>query len=149
MAEIHGRLTGRAGVCSSTLGPGAINLLLGTADANSNSTPLVALSAQVGSQPYLQGIASERRSGGDVHPGHEVGRHGPHCGGVPEMLRKAFKLAQTERPGAVFLAVPEDVEALFVSDDAAPLTVNIPRPTSLRPPRSPAPSPFSTGPVDR
>ena len=48
MAEIHGRLTGRAGVCSSTLGPGAINLLLGTADANSNSTPMVAISAQVG-----------------------------------------------------------------------------------------------------
>ena len=48
MAEMYGRLTGRAGVCSATLGPGAINLLLGTADATTNSTPLVALSAQVG-----------------------------------------------------------------------------------------------------
>ncbi len=48
MAEIYGRLTGRAGVCSATLGPGAINLLLGTADATTNSTPLIALSAQVG-----------------------------------------------------------------------------------------------------
>ena len=48
MAEIYGRLTGKAGVCSATLGPGAINLLLGVADANTNSTPLVALSAQVG-----------------------------------------------------------------------------------------------------
>ena len=48
MAEIHGRLTGRAGVCSATLGPGAINLLLGTADAYTNSTPVLALSAQVG-----------------------------------------------------------------------------------------------------
>jgi len=48
MAEIFGRLTGRAGVCSATLGPGAINLLLGTADATTNSTPVVALSAQVG-----------------------------------------------------------------------------------------------------
>src|SRR6266581_3234424 len=48
MAEIYGRLTGKAGVCSSTLGPGAINLLLGVADATTNSTPLVALSAQVG-----------------------------------------------------------------------------------------------------
>src|SRR5216684_533177 len=50
MAEIFGRLTGSAGVCSATLGPGAINLLLGTADAYTNSTPLVALSAQVGMQ---------------------------------------------------------------------------------------------------
>src|ERR1700759_2594254 len=48
MAEVYGRLTGRAGVCSATLGPGAINLLLGVADATTNSTPLVALSAQVG-----------------------------------------------------------------------------------------------------
>ncbi len=46
MAELYGRLTGRAGVCSATLGPGAINLLLGTADATTNSTPLVALAAQ-------------------------------------------------------------------------------------------------------
>src|SRR5260370_31190342 len=48
MAEVYGRLTGNAGVCSATLGPGAINLLLGVADATTNSTPVVALSAQVG-----------------------------------------------------------------------------------------------------
>jgi len=48
MAEIYGRLTGRAGVCSATLGPGAINLLLGVADATTNSSPVVAVSAQVG-----------------------------------------------------------------------------------------------------
>src|ERR1700678_551463 len=48
MAEIYGRLTGKAGVCSATLGPGAINLLLGVADATTNSTPLIALSAQGG-----------------------------------------------------------------------------------------------------
>src|SRR5579859_2032335 len=48
MAEVYGRLTGKAGVCSATLGPGAINLLLGTADATTNSSPMVALSAQVG-----------------------------------------------------------------------------------------------------
>ena len=48
MAEIYGRLTGKAGVCSATLGPGAINLLFGTADAYTNSTPVVAISAQVG-----------------------------------------------------------------------------------------------------
>src|SRR5215472_4127000 len=48
MADIYGRLTGRAGVCMATLGPGAINLLLGTTDATTDSAPLVALSAQVG-----------------------------------------------------------------------------------------------------
>ena len=50
MAEVYGRLTGNAGVCSATLGPGAINLLLGVADATTNSTPVVALSAQVARQ---------------------------------------------------------------------------------------------------
>ncbi|MFZ4777791.1 MAG: thiamine pyrophosphate-binding protein, partial [Terrimicrobiaceae bacterium] len=48
MADIYGRLTGKAGVCIATLGPGAINLLLGTADAQTNSVPLVAISAQGG-----------------------------------------------------------------------------------------------------
>lgn len=47
MADIYGRLTGKAGVCVATLGPGAINLLLGVADAQTDSTPLVAISAQV------------------------------------------------------------------------------------------------------
>jgi acetolactate synthase-1/2/3 large subunit len=133
MAEIHGRLTGRAGVCSSTLGPGAINLLLGTADANSNSTPLVAFSAQVG----LSRIYKESHQSVDL-----VSMFAPvtkwadmvlTAGAVPEMVRRAFKVAQTERPGAVFLAVPEDVEALLVTPDAAPLAVNIPRPDEPSP----------------
>src|ERR1700749_4755885 len=109
MAEIYGRLTGRAGVCSATLGPGAINLLLGTADATTNSTPVVALSAQVG----LKRIYKESHQSVDL-----VSMFAPvtkwadavlTAGAVPEMIRKAFKLAQTERPGAVYLAVPEDV----------------------------------------
>jgi acetolactate synthase I/II/III large subunit len=48
MAEMYGRVTGKAGVCVATLGPGAINLLLGTADAYTDSVPMVAISAQVG-----------------------------------------------------------------------------------------------------
>jgi acetolactate synthase I/II/III large subunit len=133
MAEIHGRLTGRAGVCSSTLGPGAINLLLGTADANSNSTPMVALSAQVG----LNRIYKESHQSVDL-----VAMFSPVTKwadmvltpeAVPEMIRKAFKLAQTERPGAVFLAVPEDVEAMPVRRDLLPLTVNTPRPDEPSP----------------
>ena len=133
MAEIHGRLTGRAGVCSSTLGPGAINLLLGTADANSNSTPMVALSAQVG----LNRIYKESHQSVDL-----VSMFSPVTkwadmvlspGSVPEMVRKAFKLAQTERPGAVFLAVPEDIEGLPVTDDLVPLDVNTPRPDEPSP----------------
>ena len=128
MAEIYGRLTGRAGVCSATLGPGAINLLLGTADATTNSSPVVALSAQVG----LNRIYKESHQSVDL-----VSMFAPVTkwadvvltpGAVPEMVRKAFKVAQTERPGAVYLAVPEDIEAAGAPPGLAPLNVNIPRP---------------------
>ncbi len=128
MAEVYGRLTGNAGVCSATLGPGAINLLLGVADASTNSTPVVALSAQVGM----------RRSFKESHQGVDlVSMFRPVTKwaeliatpeAVPEMVRKAFKLAQTERPGAVYLAVPEDVEKSPAPEDARPLAVNRPRP---------------------
>jgi acetolactate synthase-1/2/3 large subunit len=110
MAEIAGRLTGRAGVCSATLGPGAINLQLGVADAQTNSTPLVALSAQVGlSRIYkeshqavdLVGMFRPITKWADLVPGPTA---------VPEMVRRAFKIAETERPGATYLAVPQDVE---------------------------------------
>jgi acetolactate synthase-1/2/3 large subunit len=127
MAETYGRLTGQAGVCSATLGPGAINLLLGTADATTNSTPLIALSAQVGMNRSFK----ESHQGVDL-----VAMFAPVVkwsalvatpGAVPEMIRKAFKLAQTERPGAVYLAVPEDVEKAPVPGREAPLPVNVPR----------------------
>jgi acetolactate synthase-1/2/3 large subunit len=126
MAEVYGRLTGRAGVCSATLGPGAINLLLGTADATTNSTPLIALSAQVGMDRSFK----ESHQGVDL-----VSMFAPVTkwsalvatpGAVPEIIRKAFKLAQTERPGAVYLAIPEDVEEAPAQGE--PLPVNVPRP---------------------
>ncbi|MFG1929033.1 acetolactate synthase large subunit [Mycobacterium sp. NPDC048908] len=128
MAEVYGRLTGRAGVCSATLGPGAINLLLGVADATTNSTPMVALSAQVG----MGRSYKESHQGVDL-----VSMFAPVTKwsalvatpqAVPEMVRKAFKLAQTERPGAVYLAVPEDVEDAAAPDGFSPLPINVPRP---------------------
>jgi acetolactate synthase-1/2/3 large subunit len=133
MAEIFGRITGRAGVCSATLGPGAINLLLGTADATTNSTPVVAFSAQVG----LNRIYKESHQSVDL-----VSMFSPVTkwadlvltpGAVPEMVRKAFKLAQTERPGAVYLAVPEDIEAMTAPAGLTPLDLNVPRPDEPSP----------------
>jgi acetolactate synthase I/II/III large subunit len=133
MAETYGRLTGQAGVCSATLGPGAINLLLGVADATTNSTPLIALSAQVGMNRSFK----ESHQGVDL-----VSMFAPVTkwsalvstpGAAPEMIRKAFKLAQTERPGAVYLAVPEDVEKARAPVDATPLTINVPRPDEPSP----------------
>ena len=121
MAEIYGRLTGKAGVCSATLGPGAINLQLGVADATTNSTPLVALSAQVG----LDRIYKESHQVVDLvrlfRPITKWSELVPAPEAVPEMFRRAFKVSQSERPGATYLALPEDVEAAAIPDGARPL----------------------------
>ncbi len=128
MAEVYGRLTGKAGVCSATLGPGAINLLLGVADATTNSTPVVAISAQVG----MNRSYKESHQAVDLvpmfAPATKWSALVARSSAVPEMVRKAFKLAQTERPGAVYLAVPEDVEEAPAASDSRPLRINVPRP---------------------
>jgi acetolactate synthase-1/2/3 large subunit len=125
MADIYGRLTGRAGVCLATLGPGAINLLLGTTDANTDSAPLVALSAQVG----LNRIYKESHQSVDLvsmfKPATKWADIIPSPQAIPEMVRSAFKVAQTERPGAVFLALPEDIEALPMPEGFRPLEINV------------------------
>ena len=127
MAEIYGRLTGRAGVASATLGPGAINMQLGVADATTNSTPVVAISAQVG----LDRIYKESHQIVDLvslfRPITKWSELAPRAEALPEMVRKAFKTAQTERPGAVYLAIPEDVESAEVSSELGPLPVNVVR----------------------
>ncbi|MFI0449509.1 acetolactate synthase large subunit [Actinomadura sp. 6N118] len=133
MAEIYGRLTGKAGVASATLGPGAINLQLGVADATTNSTPVVAISAQVG----LDRIYKESHQIVDLvslfRPITKWAELAPTAEALPEMIRKAFKTAQTERPGAVYLAIPEDVEAAKVAGDLKPLPVNVVRPQEPSP----------------
>lgn len=133
MAEMYGRVTGRAGVVSATLGPGAINLQLGVADATTNSTPVVALSAQV----------SHEREYKESHQFVDLVRMFapitrwsagvPTVAAIPEMVRKAFKTAETERPGAVYLAVPEDIDAARASSGSAPLPRNVVQPEAPSP----------------
>ncbi len=124
MADIYGRLTGRAGVCSATLGPGAINLMLGTADAQTCSAPLVALGAQVG----LERVFKESHQAIDVaalfRPITKWSDTVLTPSAIPEMVRKAFDLAQTGRPGAVFLAVPENIEQGEIPDAPTPLRIS-------------------------
>ncbi|HEX4863075.1 MAG TPA: acetolactate synthase large subunit [Acidimicrobiales bacterium] len=133
MAETFGRITGRAGVCSSTLGPGAINLLLGSADATRDSTPVVALSAQVARARSFKESHQNIDLVSMFAPATKWAATVQTSEAVPEMIRKAFKLAQTERPGAVYLAVPEDIEQEPAPPDLAPLPVNVPRPEEPSP----------------
>ena len=125
MADTYGALTGKAGVCLSTLGPGAINLLLGVANAQLDSHPLVALTAQAG----LDRLYKESHQVVDLvslfRPVTKWGDLVTLPASAPELIRKAFKQAQTERPGATFVILPEDVAERPAEGE--PLPVNVPR----------------------
>src|SRR5437870_5677166 len=122
MADTYGALTGEPGVCLATLGPGAINLMLGIANAQLDSHPLVAIAAQAG----LNRTYKESHQFVDLvslyRPITKWGGMVTVPGAAPEMVRKAFKQAQTERPGATFIILPEDVSELLAEGE--PLLVN-------------------------
>jgi acetolactate synthase-1/2/3 large subunit len=109
MADAYGRLTGRAGVCLSTLGPGATNLATGVADANLDHAPLVAITGQAGrdrihkeSHQYVDIVEHFR-------PLTKWNTRVEMPSVIPEVIRKAFKVAEAEKPGACHIEVPEDV----------------------------------------
>jgi acetolactate synthase-1/2/3 large subunit len=121
MAEMYGRVTGKAGVCSATLGPGAINLLLGTADAYTDSVPLVAISAQVGLNRQYKETHQFVDLVSMFKPVTKWAAEMKVPNAVPEMVRKMFKVAQTERPGSCYLGIPQDLEVMSVSPSLQPL----------------------------
>lgn len=127
MADAYGRLTGRAGVCLGTLGPGATNLVTAVADAFLDRAPLVALTGQSDiermhkeSHQYIDLI-------GILRPIVKWNARVSSPEIVPEVVRKAFAVAESEKPGATHLELPEDVMARPL--DASPL----PRHTPVQP----------------
>ena len=109
IADVYGRLTGKPGVCLGTLGPGASNLLTGVADADMDRAPLVVITGQ-GATSRLH---KESHQAMDVvamfEPVVRWGRTITNADTIPEVIRKAFKIAQTEKKGAVHIELPEDV----------------------------------------
>jgi len=109
MADVYGRLTGKAGVCLATLGPGATNLMTGIADAQLDKAPLVAITGQASSDR----VHLESHQNIDVVNMFKpitkwtTSIQNPHT--VTEIVRKAFKLAEMEKPGATHFELPEDV----------------------------------------
>ncbi len=121
IANVWGRLTGRAGVCLSTLGPGATNLMTGVADANLDKAPLVAISGQ----GDLERLHNESHQLIDVvsmlKPVTKWNTSISTPQIIPEVVRKAFKVAELEKTGATHLQLPEDVAAMQVDSDLKPL----------------------------
>jgi acetolactate synthase-1/2/3 large subunit len=119
MADMYGRLTGRAGVCLGTLGPGATNLITAVADAFLDRAPLVALTGQADLERMHKESHQYIDLVGMLRP---ITKWNARVGSpeiIPEVVRKAFKVAESEKPGATHLELPEDVMALPL--DARPL----------------------------
>jgi acetolactate synthase-1/2/3 large subunit len=121
MADMYGRLTRSAGVCLGTLGPGATNLVTGIADAWLDRSPMVALTGQAD----LERMHKESHQYIDVvdmlRPVTKFNARLNSARVIPEVVRKAFKVAQAQKPGPTHIELPEDVMAAPV--DAAPLPV--------------------------
>ena len=109
MAATHGRLTGKPGVCLTTLGPGALNLTTGAAYAHLGAMPMVMITGQ-------KAILSSRQARfqivdvvGAMRPLTKMARQIVGAASIPTLIRDAFRVAQEERPGPVLLELPEDI----------------------------------------
>src|SRR5271170_5123431 len=127
MAATHGRLTGEAGVCLSTLGPGALNLTTGAAYAQLGAMPMVMITGQKGvlssrqAQFQIVDIVSVMRPLTKLS--HQI--VSPKL--IPTLVREAFRVAQEERPGPVHLELPEDIAAA----EAPEISPVLPHPIAL------------------
>src|SRR3954454_19024212 len=121
MADVHGRLTGRAAVAMATLGPGATNLVTGVADAYLDRSPMVAITGQAASDK----LHKEAHQVVDIvrmfEPVTKWNTHVERVEAIPEIVRKAFRVAVLEKPGPTHIELPENLAAAPVDDHLKPL----------------------------
>jgi len=123
MADVYGRLTTHAGVCLATLGPGATNLVTGVADAFLDRAPLVAITAQTN----LSRVHRESHQFVDIlqlfDPITKWNARIESPDTIPEIVRKAFKLAEAEKPGSTHVELPENIADEEASGNPRPLPI--------------------------
>lgn len=121
-AEGYGRVTGKVGVCMSTSGPGATNMITAIADAFLDSVPMVAITAQVGSGLIGSSAFQETDVFGMTAP---IVKHSylvTKLEDIPRIIREAFYIARSGRPGPVVIDIPKNFqEGKFVPDFDAPM----------------------------
>ena len=131
MADVYGRLTGRAAVAMGTLGPGATNLLTGIADAYLDRAPVVAITGQADSEK----LHKEAHQVVDVvqmfRPVTKWNTRVERIPAIPEIVRKAFRVATTEKPGPTHIELPENVAGTELAGADAELRPIIPRQADL------------------
>ncbi len=121
MAATYGRLTGKPGVCMATLGPGATNLVTGGAYAQLGGFPLVMIAGQKPIKHSKQGQFQIIDIVSMMKPITKYAKQIVNIDMIPSMVREAFRVAVEERPGAVFLELPEDIAAEAVNDKTTPV----------------------------
>ena len=132
MADVYGRLTGRAAVAMATLGPGATNLVTGVADAFLDHAPMVAITGQTG----LDKVHKEAHQFVDIvrmlEPVTKWNQRVEQVESLPEIARKAFRVAQLEKPGPTHVELPENLAATVIGDHLRPIVPTrayLPEPT--------------------
>lgn len=124
MADVYGRLTGKAGVCMSTLGPGATNLVTGVADANMDNAPLVAIAGQAATTRLHKESHQVVDLVSMFKPITKYATQILEPETIPEVVRKAFKLAEAEKPGATFIDFPENIAEMDSDELPLPTSAN-------------------------
>jgi acetolactate synthase-1/2/3 large subunit len=109
MAEVHGRLTGQPAVCLGTLGPGATNLITGVADSNMDRSPMLVLTGQADSKRQHKESHQHMDVVAMFKPVTKWAHAIIHPDNIPEVIRKAVRLARTEKPGACHIELAEDI----------------------------------------
>src|SRR6186997_2168341 len=111
MAATYGRLTGKPGVCLSTLGPGALNLATGAAYAHLGAMPMVLITGQKAIRSSQQARFQIVDTVAAMTPLTKLSRQIVSTSSIPTIVREAFRVATEERPGPVHLELPEDIAA--------------------------------------
>lgn len=113
MAATYGRLTGKAGVCLATLGPGATNLVTPAAYAQLGAMPMLMITGQKPIKQSKQGRFQIVDVVNMMQPITKFAKQIVNAATIPSLVREAFRLAEEERPGAVHLELPEDIAAEY------------------------------------
>jgi len=109
MAATYGRLTGKTGVCLSTLGPGATNFVTAAAYAQLGAMPILMITGQKPIKSSKQGQFQIVDIVDMMRPITKFTRQITSANNIPSLVREAFRLAEDERPGATHLELPEDI----------------------------------------
>ncbi|MBS4177942.1 acetolactate synthase large subunit [Lederbergia citrea] len=133
MANVYGKLANKTGVCTATLGPGATNLLTGIASALLDHSPLLAITGQAGSERQHKQSHQLIDVVNMMEPATKWASQIKDPKTIPEMIRKSFRIANTERPGPVLIELPENLAVEDVPPRVLPV---IPIPTRIPDDRS-------------